>query len=170
MDNSIETDGWDLWGDLLEVASNRWLPKRSQCVVFLAAGVRGVKKRCVGNKYTEACWLRLDNACQMSLFSSKLQKLFHCTLRRAEGLQFCDWLLFSKGKKITFHFLSTGIKSPVEIRRMFQVTATISRSFWVRYFWLRFCNALTLVAKTANRSLRKQFCKSVSMFPLALIS
>lgn len=144
--------------------------KESVCVVFLAAGIRGMKKRCISNKYTEACWLRLDIACQMSLVLSKLQKLFHCTLRRAEGLQFCDWLLFWKGKKITFHFLSTGIKSPVEIRRMFQVTATISRRFWVRYFWLRFCNALILVAKTANRNPRKQFCESVLMFPLALNS
>lgn len=102
----------------------------------------------------------------MSLFLSKLQKLFHCTLRRAEGLGFCDWLLFWKGKKITFYFLSIGIKSPVEIQRMFRVTATISRSFWVHYFWLRFCNALTTAGKTANRSLGKQFCKKVSMFPL----
>lgn len=145
-------------------------PKESVCVVFSVGRVGGGEGICVSNKYIGACWLRLDIVWQMSLFLSKLQKLFHCTLRRAEGLGFCDWLLFWKGKKITFYFLSIGIKSPVEIQRMFRVTAAISRSFWVHYFWLRFCNALTTAGKTANRSLGKQFCKKVSVFPLALNS
>lgn len=100
---------------------------------------RKVRKRWVGNKYMVACWLRLDIACQVCLFLSEIQKLFHCTMRRAEGLGFCDWLLFWKRKKIIFHFLSIGAKSPVAVWRTFQITATTVGSFWVCYFWLTFC-------------------------------
>lgn len=56
------------------------------------------------------------------LFLSKLPKLFHCNMWGAEGLELCDWLLFWKGKKIAFHFLSVGTKSPVKVRRTFGIT------------------------------------------------
>lgn len=72
------------------------------------------------------------------LFLSKLQKLFHCNMWRAgEGLELCDWLLFWKGKKIAFHFLSVGNKSPVKVRRTSVITlqpgtleASASHSDW----------------------------------------
>lgn len=110
--------------------------KESVYKVFLAAEWRGER-----DVLAISTWVLADEAsyCLSGVsILSELQKLFHCTMRRAEGLGFCDWLLFWKGKKITFHFLSIGAKSPVAVWRTFQITATTARSFWVSYFWLIF--------------------------------
>ena len=96
--------------------------KESVYKVFLAAEWRGER-----DVLAISTWVLADEAsyCLSGVsILSELQKLFHCTMRRAEGLGFCDWLLFWKGKKITFHFLSIGAKSPVAVWRTFQIRLT----------------------------------------------
>lgn len=132
-----KTDGWDLWRALLKSGLKQVVSqKESMYKVFLAVEWRGERDVLAISIWVLADWGSYGLSGVSIL--SELQKLFHCTMRRAEGLGFCDWLLFWKGKKITFHFLSIGAKSPVAVWRTFQITATTARSFWVSYFWLIF--------------------------------
>lgn len=163
-----QIDGWDLWRDLLEVASNRWLPERNQCTQCF--GCRKKEEKDVSAINT---WRHADPDLIMLVrclyFCLNFKSYFIVLWEEQKALVL--WLVIVLKRKDYLSFSFHWCYNPGGDWKDIPNHCHCSKGLLILLLLsnrLRFCSALTILPKTAYSSLQKQFCKKILRLPFAL--